>query len=90
MTTLNYNFGHYFRVDKHLDTRADKTVDNRPIYIGAVRRAYLREQKASLALPFVPVGTGTPDFPSHPRNTPYSENSKKEKKEKCQEVRYEI
>ncbi len=38
-------------------------VDNRRIYIVSVRpRAYLREQKASLALPFVPVGTGTPEF----------------------------
>ena len=41
----------------------DKKVDNRRIYIVSVRpRAYLREQKASLALPFVPVGTGTPEF----------------------------
>lgn len=33
------------------------------LYMVSVRpRAYLREQKASLALPFVPVGTGTPEF----------------------------
>ncbi len=40
----------------------DKMVDNRRIYMLSVRRAYLREQKASLALPFVPVGTGTPEI----------------------------
>lgn len=41
----------------------DKQVDNRLIYRLSVRpRAYLREQKALLALPFVPVGTGTPEF----------------------------
>lgn len=76
MKALNINFGHEFCLDKFLDTNVDKTVDNRPIYIGAVRRAYLREQKASLALPFVPVGTGTPDFSCHPAETPYSEISK--------------
>lgn len=37
-------------------------VVNRRIYMLSVRRAYLREQKASLALPFVPVGTGTPEI----------------------------
>lgn len=80
MNTLNINFGHYFYLDKPLDREVDKLVVNRPIYIGAVRRAYLREQKASSALPFVPVGTGTPDFSSHPKNTPYSENSKRKKR----------
>ena len=65
----------------------DKKVDNRRIYIVSVRpRAYLREQKASLALPFVPVGTGTPEFSVLSESTPLKLKSKKS----CpQEVRYE-
>ncbi len=62
----------------------DKKVDNRRIYIVSVRpRAYLREQKASLALPFVPVGTGTPEF------SVLSEALSKIKKSCPWEVRYE-
>lgn len=62
----------------------DKQVDNRRIYRLSVRpRAYLREQKASLALPFVPVGTGTPEF------SVLSEALSKIKKSCPQEVQHE-
>ena len=65
----------------------DKKVDNRRIYIVSVRpRAYLREQKASLALPFVPVGTGTPEFSVLSE----SPSLKFKNKKNCpREVRYE-
>lgn len=70
-----------------LEKKTDKIVDNRRIYRLSVRpRAYLREQKASLALPFVPVGTGTPEFSVLSESTPLNLKIKKS----CpREVRYE-
>ena len=64
-----------------------KGVDNRRIYRLSVHpRVYLREQKASVALPFVPVGTGTPEFSVLSESTPLKLKSKKS----CpREVRYE-